>query len=238
VKSEADLFSLTLEDLLPIRSLVLDPDTGLPKHDAEGNPKVVDYFRKKDGQPAEIALKLLANLEKAKTRPVWRLLVALSIRHVGPVAARALADKFGSTRAIFEATEEELSAVDGVGPGLAASIISWYQESWHREILERWQEAGVVLEIPGHQPPDQSQPTGVFAGMSIVVTGSMESMTRDQIEELIIENGGKPASSVSKKTSLLVAGPGAGSKLEKATALSVEVLSEQQFFEKLAASQN
>ena len=238
VKSEADLFSLTLEDLLPIRSLVLDPDTGLPKHDAEGNPKVVDYFRKKDGQPAEIALKLLANLEKAKTRPLWRLLVALSIRHVGPVAARALADRFGSTRAIFEATEEELSAVDGVGLGLAASIISWHQESWHRDILERWQEAGVVLEIPGHQPPDQSESTGVFAGMSIVVTGSMESMTRDQIEELIIENGGKAASSVSKKTSFLVAGPGAGSKLEKATALSVEVLSEQQFFEKLAASQN
>lgn len=237
VQSEADLFDLTIEKLLPIRSLVLDPDTGLPKHDSEGNLKVVDYFRKKNGEPSEIALKLLANLENAKNKPLWRILVSLSIRHVGPVAARALADTFGSTSAIFNASEAELSAVDGVGPTLAQSITGWYQKPWHRQILESWEAAGVQLAIAGHQPRSETD-SGIFSGMSIVVTGSMESMTRDQIEELIIENGGKAASSVSKKTSFVVAGPGAGSKLEKAASLGVEVISEQQFFEKLGSSQN
>jgi DNA ligase (NAD+) len=101
--SEAELFDLTLERLLPIKSLVLDSDTGLPKHDANGDPKVVDFFAKKDGSAAEVALKLLANLEEAKTKPLWRFLVSLSIRHVGPVAARALSDHFGSIEAIFSA---------------------------------------------------------------------------------------------------------------------------------------
>ena len=238
VKSEADLFSLTLEQLLPIRAYVLDPDTGLPKHDANGEPKVVDFFRKKDGSPAEVALKLLANLEQAKTKELWRMLVSLSVRHVGPVAARALANHFGSLSAIFSASQEELSAVEGVGPTLAASICEWYSVEWHKEIIDAWRRAGVLLEIPGHQGPGSVSLDGVFSGMTIVITGSMETMTRDQAEELVIQNGGKAASSVSKKTSFVVAGPGAGSKLQKAEELGVEVLSEAQFLARVNQESN
>lgn len=238
IKTEADLFSLSMEELLPIKSKVLDADTGLPKHDAEGNEKIVDYFQKKDGTPSETAIKLLANLEIAKTRPLWRLLVALSIRHVGPVAARALADNFGSFDAIFSATESQLAEVDGVGPTLANSIISWFKEDWHKQILESWKKAGVQLATPGHPGPGAVAVDGLFTGLSIVVTGSMESMTREQIEALIIENGGKAASSVSKNTAFLVAGPGAGSKLTKAEGLGVEVISEQDFLAKLPTPAN
>ncbi len=238
IKTEADLFGLSIEQLLPIKSKVLDSDTGLPKHDAEGNEKIVDYFQKKDGTPSETAIKLLANLEIAKTRPLWRLLVALSIRHVGPVAARALADNFGSFAEIFSATESQLAEVDGVGPTLANSIISWFEEDWHKQILESWKRAGVQLATPGHPGPGAIAVDGLFTGLSIVVTGSMESMTREQIEALIIENGGKAASSVSKNTAFLVAGPGAGSKLTKAEGLGVQVISEQEFLAKLPAGAN
>lgn len=126
VRSEADLFDLTLDDLLPIRSYVLDVDTGMPKLDEHGEPKVVEFFRKKDGSPAEVAQKLLRNLDEVKTRPLWRFLTALSIRHVGPVAARALAGHFGSLERVFSASEAELSEVPGVGPTLASSILEWY----------------------------------------------------------------------------------------------------------------
>ncbi|MCF8528633.1 MAG: NAD-dependent DNA ligase LigA [Aquiluna sp.] len=234
--SEAGLFSLKLENLLPIKSLVLDPDTGLPKHDSEGKPKIVDFFQKKDGSPSEVALKLLANLEEAKTKPLWRILVSLSIRHVGPVAARALADHFGSTTAIFEASAEELAEVEGVGPTLASSISEWISEPWHKEILKSWEEAGVQLHTPGHLGPGSVTKDGLFKGLSIVVTGSMESMTREEIEALVIEQGGKAASSVSKKTAFVVAGPGAGSKLSKAEELGIEVITEQAFLQRLAQS--
>ncbi len=237
VQSEADLFDLTLEKLLPIKTHVLDPDTGLPKHDANGTPKVVDYFRKKDGQPAEIALKLLANLEEVKSRDLWRVLVSLSIRHVGPVAARALASHFGSLEAIFNASLEDLAKVEGVGPTLAGSILDWWSEDWHREIVQSWERAGVQVAIQGHQGP-QEGPSGPFAGKSIVVTGTMESMSRDQAEERIIQLGGKAASSVSKKTSFVVAGPGAGSKLARAEQLGVEVIDEAEFLNRLAAAAN
>ena len=229
VRSEADLFDLTLEQLLPIRAFVLDPDTGLPKHDANGEPKVVDFFRKKDGSPAEVALKLLANLEQAKSKELWRILVSLSIRHVGPVAARALANHFGSLRLILEASEQELSEVEGVGPILAQSIKEWFGVEWHKEIIDRWDKAGVLLTIPNHPGPGAMVVEGVFSGMTIVITGSMESMTRDQAEELVIAQGGKAASSVSKKTNYLVAGPGAGSKLSKAEELGVPIITEAEF---------
>lgn len=238
VKSEADLFDLTLEKLLPIKAYVLDPDTGLPKHDAEGNPKVVDFFAKKDGTPSEVAHKLLANLEEAKTKPLWRVLVSLSIRHVGPVAARALCDHFGSLEKIFAASQQELSAVEGVGPTLAQSIIEWHSEAWHQEIIDRWRSAGVLLEIPGHSGPGSVVKDGIFAGLSIVITGTMQSLTREEAEAKVIELGGKAASSVSKKTAFVVAGPGAGSKLAKAEELGIEVLTEDQFLEKLAQSTN
>ena len=234
ILSEADLFSLTIEKLLPIKAKVVDVDTGLAKKDADGNDKVVDFFRKKNGEPSEVAIKLLANLEVAKTKPLWRLLVSLSIRHVGPVAARALADNFGSFRAIFEASQEQLAEVDGVGPTLAESITSWYLEDWHRQIITSWEAAGVQLSNPLHKQ-GSSKADGLFAGLSIVVTGSMETMTREAIESLIIENGGKASSSVSKNTAFLVAGPGAGSKLTKAESLDVLVITEAQFLDKLPA---
>jgi DNA ligase (NAD+) len=234
LKSEADLFDLTLEDLLPIQAQVLDPDSGLPKLDGDGNPKVVDFFRKKDGSPAEVALKLLRNLEEAKTKPLWRILVALSIRHVGPVAARSLAAHFGSLDRIFAASEVELSEVDGVGAILAQSLREWITVDWHREIIERWRAAGVQLETPGHEGPGSGGAAdGKFAGLSIVATGSLQQFTREQIEEAIISNGGKAASSVSKKTAFVVAGANAGSKLAKAEELGIEVIDEEEFQRRL-----
>jgi DNA ligase (NAD+) len=236
LKSEADLFDLTLEDLLPIRAAVLDADTGLPKLDPHGKPKIVDFFKKKDGTPAEVAIKLLKNLEEAKTKPLWRILVALSIRHVGPVAARSLTTYFGSLDRIFAASEEELSQVDGVGQTLAQSIKEWIAIDWHKEVVERWRKAGVLLEVPGHAGPGAAVVAGgVFAGMSIVATGSLKAFTREEIEEVIISNGGKAASSVSKKTSFVVAGENAGSKLAKAEELGVEVIDEEEFQRRLNA---
>lgn len=240
LKSEANLFDLTMEQLLPIRVKVLDPDTGLPKLDENGEPKIVDFFRKKgkkgetEDVPAEVAIKLLNNLQDAKTRPLWRIIVAFSIRHVGPVAARSLANYFGSIDQIFSASEAELSEVDGVGPILAKSLIEWIQVDWHKNLVESWRKSGVLLEISGHEGPGKSSAVGgVFSGLSIVVTGTLSNYTREQIEELIISNGGKAASSVSKNTAFVVAGANAGSKLAKAESLNVPVISEDDFAAKL-----
>ncbi len=238
LKSEADLFNLKMEQLLPIQAYVLDPDTGLPKLDEEGKPKIVSFFSKLDKEknpiPAEVAIKLLANIEEAKTRPLWRILVALSIRHVGPVAARSLANHFGSIDRIFAASEEELSQVDGVGPILAKSLKDWISLDWHKKLIEAWRSSGVQLEIPDHQGPGSNAgAAGVFLGLSIVVTGTLQNYTREQIEELIITNGGKAASSVSKNTAFVVAGANAGSKLAKAESLNVPVISEEDFAKKL-----
>ena len=229
IKTEADLFNLKLEDLLPIKSEVLDPDTGLVKLDSDGNPKVVEFFKKKDGTPAEVALKLLRNLEDAKTKPLWRIMVALSIRHVGPVAARALTSHFGSLENIFSASEEQLAEVDGVGPTLAASIKEWISIDWHRNIISSWEKAGVVLTGKA-----AANATGIFAGLSIVATGSLKKFTREEIEEAIISNGGKAASSVSKKTAFVVAGENAGSKLSKAEELGIEVIDETEFLRRIS----
>ena len=233
VMSEADIFDLTLEQLLPIQAFVLDADTGEKKLDDQGKPKIVDYFKKKDGEPAEIALKLISNLEQAKQSDLWRVLVSLSIRHVGPVAARALADHFGSIDRIFQASLEELSEIDGVGPTLAESIKNWFEVDWHREIISRWRDAGVKLEIEGHPGPGQLTNDGILSGQTVVVTGSLEGMTRDEVEDEIRKAGGKPASSVSKKTSFLVAGANAGSKLIKAEQLGVEIIDLNQFRDRL-----
>ena len=240
LESEANLFDLTMEQLLPIRVKVLDPDTGLPKLDENGEPKIVDFFRKKgkkgetEDVPAEVAIKLLNNLQDAKTRPLWRIIVAFSIRHVGPVAARSLANYFGSIDRIFSASEADLSEVDGVGPILAKSLIEWIQVDWHKNLVESWRKSGVLLEIPGHEGPGKSSAVdGVFSGLSIVVTGTLSNYTREQIEELIISNGGKAASSVSKNTAFVVAGANAGSKLAKAESLNVPVISEEDFAAKL-----
>jgi DNA ligase (NAD+) len=210
--SEAAIFSLTLEQL------------------------TYDLFKKKDGTPSETALKLLRNLEEAKTRPLWRLLTALGIRHVGPVAARSLSNHFGSLDAIFSATAEELSQVEGVGATLAASIKDWISVDWHAEIIESWRAAGVLLHIEGHAGPGAAVAEGgKFSGLTIVATGSLKQFTREGIEEAIISNGGKAAGSVSKKTSFVVAGENAGSKLAKAEELGVEVIDEDEFVRRLGS---
>ncbi len=231
VKSEADLFTLTLEKLLPIKSRVVDADTGAAKLDAKGKEKVVEYFRKADGSAAAVATKLLEELEKAKSQPAWRVLVSLSIRHVGPVAARSLMNTFGSIEKIFDASEEQLAGVDGVGQVVANTIKEWIAVDWHKEIVAAWKKAGVNFtqetSVGG---------SGVFSGMSIVVTGTLESLTRDQAEEAIISAGGKAASSVSKNTAFVLAGASAGSKLAKAEALGVEVISEAEFLKRLEAN--
>lgn len=229
VRSEADLFDLRLEDLLPIKSQVVDADTGAVKLGSDGNKKVVEYFRKKDGSPATVATKLLEELQKAKSQPAWRVLVSLSIRHVGPVAARSLMNAFGSIEKIFASSEDQLASVDGVGAVVAKTIKEWIEVDWHQEIVQAWKKAGVnfTQEIA-------SSESGVFQGMSIVVTGTLEGLTRDQAEEAIISRGGKAASSVSKNTAFVVAGANAGSKLAKAESLGVEVISEAEFVKKLA----
>jgi DNA ligase (NAD+) len=231
VKSEADLFTLTLEKLLPIKSRVVDADTGAAKLDAKGEEKVVEYFRKADGSPAAVATKLLEELEKAKSQPAWRVLVSLSIRHVGPVAARSLMNIFGSIEKIFDASEEQLAGVDGVGQVVAKTIKEWIAVDWHKEIVAAWKKAGVnfTQEVPVGG-------SGGFSGMSIVVTGTLESLTRDQAEEAIIAAGGKAASSVSKNTAFVLAGASAGSKLAKAESLGVEVISEAEFLKRLKAN--
>jgi DNA ligase (NAD+) len=228
VKSEADLFSLTLEDLLPIRAVVVDADTGAPKLDSEGKQKVVEYFRKKDGTPATVATKLLEELQKAKSQPAWKVLVSLSIRHVGPVAARSLMNSFGSIEKIFAASEEELAGVDGVGAVVASTIKEWIGIDWHQEIVAAWKKAGVNFT-----QDISSSGEGIFTGLSIVVTGTLENFTRDQAEEAIISRGGKAASSVSKNTAFVLAGANAGSKLAKAEALGVEVIDEAEFAKRL-----
>ena len=183
-----------------------------------------EFFKKKDGSLAANAEKLLAALEVAKARPLWRVLVALSIRHVGPTAAQALAREFGSIDAIAKATSEELSAIDGVGDVIAESIQDWFDEDWHREIIEKWRSAGVSLE----QVSTSSKPQ-VLAGKTIVVTGSLENFTRDGVTEAITERGGKAASSVSKKTDYVVVGDAPGSKAKKAEELGVKVIGEREF---------
>ncbi|CAB4631566.1 unannotated protein [freshwater metagenome] len=228
VQSEADLFTLTLDDLLPIKSQVVDSDTGVAKLDSDGKKKVVEYFRKKDGSPATVATKLLEELQKAKAQPAWRVLVALSIRHVGPVAARSLMNSFGSIEEIFGASEDELAKVDGVGEVVATTIKEWIAVDWHLEIVQAWKKAGVNFNQERLAARE-----GSFQGMSIVITGTLDTFTREQAEEAVISRGGKAASSVSKNTAFVVAGASAGSKLAKAESLGVEVIDESEFSKRL-----
>ncbi len=176
------------------------------------------------------AVQLIQNLERAKTKELWRILVALSIRHAGPVAARALAGYFGSVEAIRAATAEELAAVDGVGSIIAEALIEWFEVDWHRDIIDRWADAGVQFSTPGHPGPGAAATSdGPLAGLTVVATGSLDGFTREGAIEAIIAAGGKAASSVSKKTDFVAAGPGAGSKLAKAEALGVRIIDAQQF---------
>ncbi|HEU5269430.1 MAG TPA: NAD-dependent DNA ligase LigA [Jatrophihabitans sp.] len=202
VTDEGDLFSLTADDLA--RS---------------------EFFTLKGGGLAANATKLLDNLAAARNRPLWRVLVALSIRHVGPTAAQDLAREFGSIDAIAEASVEQLAAVEGVGETIAEAVREWFTVDWHRSIVEKWRAAGV--RMAEERAPDTGPKP--LAGLSIVVTGSLEGFSRDEAAAAIAGLGGKAASSVSKKTSFVVVGDSPGSKHAKAVELKVPILDETGF---------
>jgi DNA ligase (NAD+) len=202
VKDEGDLFSLTSKDLAKSQ-----------------------FFLKKDGTLGAIADRFIVGLETAKTRPLWRVLVALSIRHVGPTSAQALANKFGSIENIRNASTDELANVEGVGAVIAESINEWFSEKWHQKIIEKWEKSGVALVDA--KPVNNLKQT--LTGLTIVVTGSLDDFTRDGATEAIVLRGGKAASSVSSKTDYVVAGEAAGSKLQKAEELGIPVLDEAGF---------
>ena len=201
ITDEGDLFGLTAEDL-----------------------NGAEFFRTKDGALSANAGRLLTNLQQAKDRPLWRILVALSIRHVGPTAARALATAFGDLGSIMAAGDEQLADVDGVGPTIAAALREWFEVDWHRAIVEKWRAAGVRM---ADDPDPGIEPT--LAGLNIVVTGSLVGFSRDEAKEAILIRGGKAAGSVSKKTSFVVAGDSPGSKYDRAVDLGVPILDEEGF---------
>ncbi|MBM4533003.1 NAD-dependent DNA ligase LigA [Rhodococcus hoagii] len=201
ISDEGDLFSLTEDDLLE-----------------------APLFRTKAGKLSANGRRLLDNLGSAKQQPLWRVLVALSIRHVGPTAARALASEFGSLERIENAGVEELAAVDGVGGTIAAAVVAWFEVDWHRDIVAKWRAAGVTME----DERDESIVRNL-EGLSIVVTGSLEGFSRDEAKEAILVRGGKAAGSVSKKTAFVVIGEAPGSKAAKAEELGVPILDEDGF---------
>ncbi len=211
IEDEGDVFTLTEEELLRVPMFTRAPKKG------EGDAPVLSA----NGG------RLLVNLEEARNRPLWRVLVGLSIRHVGPTAARALATEFGSMDAIRSASLEELADVEGVGMTIAESIRRWFdgeESDWHNEIVDKWSRAGVTME----DEVDESVPRHL-EGLSIVVTGSLTGFSRDQAKEAIIVRGGKAASSVSKKTDFVVVGDAPGSKYDKAVSLEVPILDEDGF---------
>ena len=206
IADEGDLFTLTEDDLLR-----------------------TELFRTKAGGLSANGARLLANLDKAKAAPLWRVLVALSIRHVGPTAARALATEFGGLDAITSASTEQLAAVEGVGQTIAAAVTEWFTVDWHRAIVDKWRAAGVRMA----DERDASVPR-TLEGLTIVVTGSLAGFSRDDAKEAIVTRGGKAAGSVSKKTAYVVAGDSPGSKYDKAIELGVPVLDEDGFRKLLA----
>lgn len=202
ITDEGDLFGLTADDLMKS-----------------------SFFVNQNGSLSTNSNKLLVKLAEAKQRPLWRVLVALSIRHVGPTGAQALAAHFGSIDAIAAASVEELSAVEGVGGIMAESVIEWFTVDWHREIVEKWRAAGVRLEEERIHD-DSPKP---FAGLTFVITGTLERFTRDAAGEAVTSRGGKVTGSVSKKTSYVVVGDSPGSKFDKAQELGLSILDEAAF---------
>ena len=201
ITDEGDLFTIGSQDLLR-----------------------TDLFTTKDGNLSANGKRLLVNLHEAKSHPLWRVLVALSIRHVGPTAARALATEYGSLDAIMAASEDELSVVEGVGPTIAAAVTEWFAVDWHRAIVDKWRAAGVRMEDERDASIERT-----LEGLSIVVTGSLTGFSRDDAKEAIVARGGKAAGSVSKKTAYVVAGDAPGSKYDKAVELGVPILDEDGF---------
>ncbi|OBK74091.1 DNA ligase (NAD(+)) LigA [Mycobacterium sp. 1274761.0] len=201
ITDEGDLFTIGSKDLLR-----------------------TELFRTKDGNLSANGKRLLVNLHEAKAQPLWRVLVALSIRHVGPTAARALATEYGSLDAIMSASEQELSVVEGVGPTIAAAVTEWFTVDWHRAIVDKWRAAGVRMADERDASIERT-----LEGLSIVVTGSLTGFSRDDAKEAIVARGGKAAGSVSKKTAYVVAGDSPGSKYDKAVELGVPILDEDGF---------
>lgn len=217
--NEASLFDLTEADLRRASLFTLDVDEKLTKAQRDSGE-----VTRAAGDLTRNGSKLLDELGKARQQPLWRVLLGLSIRHVGPTASRALATAFGSMRAIREASEADLAGVEGVGPVIAESVRQWFDVDWHVEIVERWAAAGVRME----DARDDSIPQ-TLAGLTIVATGSLERFTRDGVAEAIVAHGGKAASSVSKNTDYVVVGANAGSKAAKAEQLGVPMLNEAAF---------
>ena len=182
------------------------------------------FFTKKDGALSANGAKLLANLESRKDAPLWRVLVALSIRHVGPTAAQALARDFRSIDRIMAATEEELAAADGVGPTIARAVADWFTVDWHRDVVDKWRRAGVRMADAG-----EDAPPGPLTGVTVVVTGSLRDYSRDQATAAIQERGGKVTGSVSKKTGFVVVGVDPGSKYDKAVQVKAPILDDDGF---------
>jgi len=182
------------------------------------------FFVIKQGTLSANATKLLHNLEEARGRPLWRILVALSIRHVGPTAARALAVEFGSVAAIAAATADQLTAAADVGPTIAASVIDWFAVDWHQAIVAKWRDAGVVLSDPDFA--GGSRVARPLTGVTVVITGTLAGYSRTEAGEAVQVLGGKVAGSVSKKTSFVVAGENPGTKYDKASSLGVPILDE------------
>ena len=235
---EAGLFDLTVEDLRDV--MVWREVTR--KGEPTGDWRLTRFFWSKETYDAAGAVKrptapgknatsMLDQLVTARTRPLWRILVALSVRHVGPTAARALAARFGSMEALSAATLEELSEVDGVGPAIAASWTDWLAVDWHREVLRQWEAAGVRTadDVPAGAGAAQT-----LAGLTVVVTGTLSRFTRDGAKEAIISRGGKASGSVSRRTSYVVVGENAGSKEAKARDLGLSILDEEGFERLLA----
>lgn len=217
--NEAGLFSLSEADLRRVPLLTYEADEKLTKKRATAG----DTGRRA-GDVSANGIKLLANLEQSKAQPLWRVIVSLSIRHVGPTASRALATAFGTMDAIRAADADTLAAVEGVGPVIAEAVRRWFEVDWHVDIVERWAAAGVRMA----DARDASVPQ-TLAGLTVVATGSLDNFTRDSVKEAIIAHGGKAASSVSKNTDYVVTGAGAGSKAAKAEQLGVTILDEAAF---------
>ncbi|MBB5104329.1 NAD-dependent DNA ligase LigA [Streptomyces spectabilis] len=227
ILDEGDIFDLKVEELLPIKSYVLDQDSGLPKRDPKtGEEKVVTFFANLKGEPKKNTLAMLENIQAAKERPLARILTGLSIRHVGPVAAEALAREFRSIDRIEQATEEELEATDGVGEIVAKSVKEWFAEDWHQEIIRKWRAAGVRMEEEGGDEDEGPRP---LEGLTVVVTGTLQKYTRDGAKEALQSRGAKVTGSVSKKTGFVVVGDNPGSKYDKAMQVKVPVLDEDGF---------
>lgn len=225
LRSEAFLFDLTEEDL---REVKIEREKKV-KGVGTGKTELVPYFwskgtAKRPSAPTKNTRNLFVELQKAKQQPLWRVLVALSIRHVGPTAARALATEFGSMDAIRAADRDRLAAVDGVGGTIADSIINWFAVDWHAEVVNRWAQAGVRMQDERDESIERT-----LEGVTVVVTGTLNDFTRDSAKEAIIVRGGRASGSVSKKTHFVVAGASAGSKLDKAESLGITVLDEDGF---------